>query len=201
MNNDKYILIIDNQKNKKQFYYFLTEVLDKYNINYLEVNTLNQFYNLKDKLNNIKGVILSGSNKRLSKNISYNTFLLNKLAIALNVPVLGICYGMQFLNFFDKGTISQLPEFCNQKILININQKYKNHKLLKGIKEKFFAECKNNDFVSQKGENMKIIATHNDINQITIDDKRKRYGIQFHPELKKSTYPLLFNFIYDICKY
>ena len=108
---------------------------------------------------------------------------------------------MQFLNFFDKGTISQLPEFCNQKILININQKYKNHKLLKGIKEKFFAECKNNDFVSQKGENMKIIATHNDINQITIDDKRKRYGIQFHPELKKSTYPLLFNFIYDICKY
>jgi GMP synthase-like glutamine amidotransferase len=85
--------------------------------------------------------------------------------------------------------------------LINIDSKYKNHKLLKGINPKIFAQCKNNDIVSIKGDNMKIIATHNDTTQITIDDKQKRYGIQFHPELKKSTFPFLFNFIYDICKY
>ena len=123
---------------------------------------------------------------------------MTKVIETFDVPILGICYGIQFLNMYYKGEIGELPEFCNKKILVKTVKK---HKLLKYMNQNFYAECRNHDIVVEPGINTNVLVRNNDTIQVIANDKLKLYGTQFHPELKKSTYPILLNFVYGICMF
>jgi len=192
-----YILLIDNQKVNHTFYKYLTKFLNEHSINFVEITSIKDLQKIKDKSEHIKGAIFSGSAKRILRSHSKtNIELMTKVIETFDVPILGICYGMQFLNFFCKGGINELPEFCNKKIFVKTVKK---HKLLKNMNQNFYAECRNHDIVVEPGTNTNVLAKNRDSIQVTANDKLKFYGTQFHPELKKSTYPILLNFIHDIC--
>ena len=194
-----FILLIDNQKVNHNFYIVLIKFLNDHKINFIQVSSQREFLKIKDKWHLVKGVIFSGSNKRILRTNSKTNYELMLLVIkTLNVPILGICYGMQFISLYCKGRIGELPEFCNKKILVKTVKK---HKLLKNMNQNFYAECRNHDIVIEPGINTKVLVRHNDKIQVIANDKLKLYGTQFHPELKKSTYPILLNFIYGICMF
>ena len=194
-----FILIVDNQKVNHHFYKYLIKFLKDHSISFIQITSLKDLQKIKDKHQYIKGAIFSGSDKRILRSHSKaNIELMTRVIETLDVPVLGICYGMQFVNLYCKGGIDELPEFCNKKILV---KNVKKHKLLKNMNQSFFAECRNNDIVVKVGTNTSALVKQNNYIHVTANDKLKLYGTQFHPELKKSTFPILLNFVHDICGY
>ena len=139
-----------------------------------DLNTLNFF--LKQKNLKIKGILLSGGNNINKNSLRYK--IEKRLAdVSKNkkIPLLGICHGLQFINFLEKGTLKKIKNHVgiNHKIKSNSNYPLKVNSFHKyGIK-KF-------------GRNFEIIAYSED-NQIEAI-KHKKYnwlGWMWHPERDK----------------
>ena len=139
-----------------------------------DLKTLNGF--LRQSSLKIKGIILSGGNN-INKN-SLRFKIEKRLAdISKNkkIPLLGICYGLQFINFLEGGSLKKIN-----------NHVRTNHK----IKTKYDYPLKVNSFheygVKKLGRNFEIIAYSED-NQIEAI-KHKKYnwlGWMWHPERDK----------------
>ena len=156
--------------------------------------------NKKIALNdNIKGIILSGGPLNVYDNNKYN---FNKKILQLNIPVLGICFGHQILSKELGGKVkrSNQREFGLAKIT-----KISNSLLTKNF---FNKNNKNSvwmshaDQVSKMPKNFKVIASSKN-SKLTIieNNKKKFYGVQFHPEVTHTNKGkiLLKNFLFSIC--
>jgi len=146
-----------------------------------------------------RGIILSGGpNSVLEK----NSPKIDISIIESNIPILGICYGLQLLSKHFGGTIkkSLLREYGNATIKINKNSKIipKEWKL-KPIK----VWMSHGDHVSLCPQEFKIIAkSNNNIISVIENSKRNIYGLQFHPEVHHTYhgFKILTNFVTKICK-
>ncbi len=147
----------------------------------------------------IKGIILSGGPLTITKN---NSLDLPRHILNFNKPILGICYGHQILakKLGGKVKISKTREFgyaqiqSNQKCLLTKN---------------FFKNKKNSVWMSHQDVVTKIpkgfkkvASTQNSKFAIISNEKKKFYGVQFHPEVShtENGRVILKNFIIDICK-
>ena len=168
-------------------YYVLSEIL-----------TLTEFKKIK-LFNNVKGIILSGGPATVTKH-SFPK-ILNKI-FELNIPILGICYGLQLIAKKFQGTIKtniQKREF-GRAILI----KKKNSLLTKNFfkKNKPAVWMSHQDSIHRLPKGFsKIASTSQSTMAIIENKKRKIYGIQFHPEVTHTNNGnIIFkNFIFDIC--
>lgn len=123
--------------------------------------------------NNIYGVILSGGPESVIENNSH-------LSIKnISVPVLGICYGAQYIAKEFGGDISNNKngEYGNTKI--NIIEK---DKLTENIDNNVDVWMSHNDTISTLPNTFKIISKTNN-NKICIFNYKNFYGVQFHPEV------------------
>jgi len=148
---------------------------------------------------NIKGIILSGGPLNVYDN---NKFNFDKKILQLNIPVLGICFGHQILSKELGGKVkrSNQREFGLAKIT-----KISNSLLTKNF---FNKNNKNSvwmshaDQVSKMPKNFKVIASSKN-SKLTIieNNKKKFYGVQFHPEVTHTNKGkiLLKNFLFLIC--
>ncbi len=148
--------------------------------------------------NSIKGIILSGSPFSVRDK---NAPVSNLKKIKGKIPLLGICYGAQYLtqNFGGIVEASQKREYGRSN-LINIDTK---SILLKNIPENKQVWMSHADTIKKLPDNFKIIAkTKNiDIAAFKIINENT-YGLQFHPEVYHTTYgqQILKNFAVDICR-
>ena len=163
-----------------------------------EIVSHKQLKNLDEK--DLFGIILSGGplNVYQDKKIK-----LNKNIFKFDCPILGICFGHQILSKFYGGHVksAKTREFGFAKI-----KKSKNSMLTKNFFDK---KNTNNvwmshaDHVIRIPKNFKKIAsTKNSKYTIIENNKLKRFGVQFHPEVThtiKGTV-LLKNFVFQICK-
>ena len=163
-----------------------------------EIINFNQVRNLK-KSKSIKGIILSGG--PLTITIKNSIFLDNHI-LDLNLPILGICYGHQILakKFGGKVKISQTREF---------GKAFVKSKLKSPITKNFFKHKSNQVWMSHQDivykippGFKKIASSDNSKFAIISNEKKKYYGIQFHPEVSHTINGkiLIRNFVLNICK-
>jgi len=122
-------------------------------------------------------IMITGSKSRI---LYKNAYKLPKKILTLNIPILGICYGYQWLVKKTHGTIDTFSDkyhIYNKKLEINTQFKVPS-------KVYYFAH---NDYITKLNESW--IPCITDGNQIWMayEPTKKIIGIQFHPEKKKSS--------------
>ena len=165
---------------------------------YSEIINFNQAKKIK-KSYFIKGIILSGGPLTITKR---NSLDLPNHILNLNKPILGICYGHQILakKFGGKVKISKTREFGHAKIISNNKCP---------LTKNFFKNKKNSVWMSHQDivtkipyGFKKIASTQNSKFAIISNEKKKFYGVQFHPEVTHTDngIVILKNFVVGICK-
>ncbi len=119
----------------------------------------------------------------------------------LEIPILGICYGMQAIAYLLGGKIEKNKVQETGRCIVFVDTKADIFSTIKGGSDSFLMN--HVDCVSELPKGFKKIA-HSDHteNAAMMDEKRKIYGVQFHPEVLDSdkNKDILENFLYKICK-
>ena len=165
---------------------------------YSEIVTPQELKKLKE-YHNIKGFILSGgpstvTTKKFEK--------VPKEIFTKNIPILGICYGLQLIAKLFGGKIK--PSKKRREFGRAILQK-KNNSILtkKYLNTKKSVWMSHEDAVVKLPKNFKVIASTKDSKLTIIENsKSKIYGVQFHPEVThtENGIQLFKNFLFLICK-
>ncbi|MFA5388820.1 MAG: glutamine-hydrolyzing GMP synthase [Candidatus Omnitrophota bacterium] len=116
----------------------------------------------------------------------------------LGVPVLGICYGMQFTAYALGGRVgrSRKREYGYAELTLN-----KKERFFTGFRKKEKVWMSHGDKVQETPEGFIILAhTRNSHIASMADPKRKIYGVQFHPEVIHTPkgMQIFRNFLYGI---
>jgi GMP synthase (glutamine-hydrolysing) len=155
-------------------------------------------YHYKPKnLDNIKGVILSGSPFSTREKDSPKPDL---SLIEGVIPLLGVCYGAQYLALKNGGDVegSQSREYGRANLCFVDNSE----SLLKGIGANSQVWMSHADTITKLPDGYKVIASTSDVEIAAFKANGSNvYGLQFHPEVYHSTdgFTLLENFIVGIC--
>ena len=143
-----------------------------------------------------KGIIFTGGPASV---YAPNAPTVDKKIFELGIPILGICYGMQLMTNLLGGVVEKAGkrEYGTTKVYID-NQS----KLLKGFLEENDCLMSHTDKVTILPQDFRNIGyTDNCQNAAMENEKKKLYGIQFHPEVNH-TYrgiEIIRNFVYNIC--
>lgn len=160
---------------------------------YCEIVPYNKFpQNTKD----IKGVILSGSPYSV---YDQNAFKADLSEIRGKYPILGICYGAQFIAYTSGGKV----ESANSREYGRANLAYIDNTdpLFAGINSGSQIWMSHGDTITSLPENAQIIASTSDIEAAAYKvTGENTWGVQFHPEVYHTTdgTKLLDNFL-TIC--
>lgn len=144
----------------------------------------------------IKGIILSGGPHSV---YDLDSFSASTEIFNLGIPVLGICYGMQWISqvFGGKIEVANMKEYGKQEIVI-----FKSSPLLANLPKKQIVWMSHGDYVRELPDGFTCLASSQNTNNAIMACEEKRiYGVQFHPEVKHSEYgkEILKNFILNIC--
>lgn len=149
------------------------------------------------KNTNLKGIILSGGPMSVYDAMATT---LNSSLLDFNVPVLGICYGLQLLclNYGGKVEAASNREYGKANLhLVNRNNLFKN------ICDDSIVWMSHGDYITKLPDNFEVIGESANTPNCAIANKEKNiYGVQFHPEVAHTEEgsKIIHNFLFDICK-
>ncbi len=161
---------------------------------YCEIHPFNK---IPRDLSAVKGVILSGSPFSVRDEESPVPEL---SGIRKKMPLLGVCYGAQFLAQNDGGDV--LPSKIREYGRANLGFIDGNSKLMHGISLNSQVWMSHGDTILNIPENYEIISSTESVKVAGFKIRgEETYGIQFHPEVYHSTEgsKLLKNYVVDIC--
>jgi GMP synthase (glutamine-hydrolysing) len=161
---------------------------------YCEIYPFNHFPEPSD---DCVGVILSGSPHSVREK---NAPGLDLSRIRKKLPVLGVCYGAQFMAQTSGGSVekSKTREYGRA----NLSKFDAKSHLFNGVNKNSQVWMSHGDTITQLPQNFKIIASTKDVKVAAYKvENEDTYGLQFHPEVYHSTEGTLMlkNFLYDIC--
>ena len=151
----------------------------------------------KESFNKVIGVVLSGGPNSVTNSSNYD---LPNLLFENNIPVLGICFGMQLICKKFNGVIKESTSREYGKAVLEIT---KDVKIFEGVNKSIEAWMSHGDSVTKSPENFSIIASTNQEGLSAIkSDNKEIYGIQFHPEVTHTLDEgkIIYNFVNGICK-
>lgn len=147
------------------------------------------------KLDDVKGIILSGGPSSVHENDSPRP---HKEIFSMNVPILGICYGHQLIvDQFGGSVLSANHEYGSAELTIDNDSD-----LLEGIGSSVRAWMSHGDEAKKIPDGFEVIAhTSNSQSAAIADHQRSVYGVQFHPEVAHTERgdDILSNFALKIC--
>ncbi len=147
---------------------------------------------------NPDGIILSGGPSSVYEN---HAPMCDSNIFNLDIPILGICYGMQLMvrqlggvvtPAKDKAEYGRAPLYIDNKC-----------SFLTDVKDQSIMWMSHGDSINKLPcDFYKIAHTDNTSHAAIANDKKKFFGVQFHPEVVHSEFGLsiIKNFLYKICK-
>ena len=117
----------------------------------------------------------------------------------LNIPILGICYGMQLITHMLGGEVA--PAVRREYGAADLTQ-ITGSDLFSGLEEKFRVWMSHGDRIDAPPQGFSSIGnTSNSPVAAMADAKRRYYALQFHPEVVHTPMgmEILKNFVYPIC--
>ena len=160
---------------------------------YCEIHPYNKVPN---NLENYKAVILSGSPFSVRAEDAPHPDLTK---IKGHKPLLGVCYGAQYLAHFNGGSVE--PSNIREYGRANLSTIYDHQGLFASIMEDTQVWMSHSDTIATLPENAVRLASTNDVaNAAYRIEGEETYAIQFHPEVYHTTYgkQLLENFLVHI---
>lgn len=151
--------------------------------------------------NDTKGIILSGGSASV---YDIDAPKIQKEILNLNIPILGICFGMQWLAYeYDKNSVHAVKEGKSYgPVEINFVQNAKSV-LFENLKESINAWSSHGDSVNNAPAGFEVIATskNGSVIEAMENTQNKFYGVQFHPEVEQTEDEniILNNFVEKIC--
>ncbi|WP_423363102.1 glutamine-hydrolyzing GMP synthase [Mycoplasma sp. P36-A1] len=149
----------------------------------------------KDKL--LKGIVLSGGPNSVYEE---GAFTINPGIFDLNVPILGVCYGMQLISQELGGKVvpGTVKEFGKTEISVD---DVKGSTLFKDTADKQVTWMSHMDKVISIPESFTKVAHSDNTEFVAMENNEKQiYGIQFHPEVTHTQFggQILKNFV-ELC--
>ncbi|MCR5231326.1 MAG: glutamine-hydrolyzing GMP synthase [Acholeplasmatales bacterium] len=145
---------------------------------------------------NPKGIIFTGGPNSVYGEDSPKV---DKEIFNLGIPVLGICYGCQFMAYSLGGEVLHAPKSEYGKTLVNVN---KDSLLFKDCNKETQVWMSHTDYVSKVPSGFTITGYTNTCPVAAMENKEaKLYAVQFHPEVMHSVegMTMLKAFVYDVC--
>ncbi len=124
---------------------------------------------------------------------------IEKEIFELGIPMLGLCYGMQFMAHTLGGEVkaADFHEFGKTKTAVDTTSK-----LFKGLSEEEIVWMSHTDFVASIPEGFRIVAKTEHCPVAAMEnEERKLYAMQYHPEVLHSEHgkEMIHNFLYEVC--
>ncbi len=155
----------------------------------------------KNQINNkvVRGIIFSGGPKSVKEKHSPR---LPSFIYSLNIPILGICYGLQLIATHFKGNVSPSNdrEFGKRNLVLKKNSYLLGNIYKLNIENQVWMS--HSDKVSELPVGFSNIASSENCEYAVIENiKKKIFGIQFHPEVVHTLKgkEILNNFVKNIC--
>lgn len=164
---------------------------------YAEIIPYNKITPEEIKAVGYKGIIFTGGPNSVydEKSPHYTADILD-----LGIPILGICYGHQLMSYMAGGEITSAKDSSEYgKTLVTVEDNV----LFEGFPEESVCWMSHTDYVKTAPAGFEIIAHTEKCPCAAIcDEKRKLFGVQFHPEVTHTEFgkQMLSNFIFSVCK-
>jgi GMP synthase (glutamine-hydrolysing) len=145
-----------------------------------------------------KGIILSGGPSSI---YDKGAPVADQDVLSLGVPVLGICYGMQYMTYILKGVVAKAREREYGNAYVTIKDA---RTLFHGFnrRQEEIVWMSHGDRIDEMPQGFKVLASSkNSPIAAMADPSRKLFGVQFHPEVAhtpKGT-RILKNFLFRVC--
>jgi GMP synthase (glutamine-hydrolysing) len=144
-----------------------------------------------------KGIILSGGPMSV---YDEGAPAIDPEILRMGIPVLGICYGLQFICKVSGGNVEQAKDREYGKAELKITRR---SLLLENVKNDSVVWMSHGDYLTSLPEGFEISAasSHSPICAIS-NESQKIYGVQFHPEVVHTTEgkQIISNFLFNICR-
>jgi GMP synthase (glutamine-hydrolysing) len=167
-----------------------------------EANVYSEIHSHKITFEEIKqydptGIILSGGPMSVYDNDAPD---LDERILKINVPILGICYGLQLISKKLGGKVEPAKDREYGKAILNV---IKTSPLFFNVSPESKVWMSHGDFLTELPQGFDIIAKsdHSPIGAAS-NESAKIYGVQFHPEVVHTDEgrKIIHNFLFEICK-
>ena len=143
-----------------------------------------------------KGIIFTGGPASVYED---NAPKMEAEVFELGIPVLGMCYGMQFMAHTLGGhvTSAETREFGKTPTHVDVSSP-----LFKGLSEEEIVWMSHVDYVAKVPEGFKIVAHTKDCPVAAMQNEEHRlYAMQYHAEVLHTEHgkEMLHNFLYEVC--
>ncbi len=119
--------------------------------------------------------------------------------LEMGIPVLGICYGLQFISLSLGGKVKPASDREYGKALLKVKTP---SPIFEHVKKESVVWMSHGDYLESAPEGFSVIATsdHSPVCAIS-DEDRNIYGLQFHPEVMHTEEgkKIIHNFLFNIC--
>ena len=161
---------------------------------YCEIHPFNKIPTLDSS---VRGVILSGSPYSVRDEVAPRPDLSQ---IKGRLPLLGVCYGAQYLAYAYGGDVMPAPSREYGRAMLTVGDKA--DELMRGLPERTQVWMSHGDTITAVPANYRVLASTEDVRLAAYRiEGEQTWAIQFHPEVYHSTdgTQLLKNFVVGIC--